>query len=149
MGQDTISAGPAARRRWLAGAASLLLAAGLAGCASAPQHAADWPEDYRDRHPIKVAYSGKGGATVVANRCGAWPDDGTRSWDNRSYYNFGCAYQRNIAAMVEDPRDLVSPRATTPPYATRRQGVVQTYGRGEPTATQYPESDSSISQVAR
>ncbi len=55
----------------------------------------------------------------LASRCGDWPGDlGSGSsldgWDNRSYYNFGCANQQTLAAQVDDPRDLIRPRAEDP-----------------------------------
>ena len=54
-----------------------------------------------------------------AGPCGLWPDDlgpdnNPDHFENREYYNFGCATQRNLAAMVDQPADLVQPRAETP-----------------------------------
>ena len=40
--------------------------------------------------------------------------------ENRPYWNLGCATQRNLAAMVDNPADLVQPRGETPAYAARR-----------------------------
>ncbi len=50
-----------------------------------------------------------------AGPCGLWPDDlgpsnDMKHFDNQPYYNLGCATQRNLAAMVENPADLVQPR---------------------------------------
>ena len=61
----------------------------------------------RLNYPLMVAEAGP---------CGLWPDDLGPSYDrkhfeNQQYYNFGCASQRNLAAMVADPADLVQPRA--------------------------------------
>jgi len=54
---------------------------------------------------------------------------------NKPFWNFGCATQRNLAASVANPEDLVQPRAETPPYATRRQTVIDKYGKGmDPTS---------------
>ncbi len=55
----------------------------------------------------------------VAGHCGDWPDDlgpgaNTNEWENRPYYNLGCASQQTLAAQVDDPRDLVRPRAEEP-----------------------------------
>ena len=55
----------------------------------------------------------------LASRCGEWPDDlgsgsNLQTWDNRTYYNFGCASQQTLAAQIDDPRDLVRPRAEDP-----------------------------------
>ena len=55
----------------------------------------------------------------AATRCGEWPADiaaGSTldNWENRPYGNFGCATQATLAAQVDDPRDLVRPRAEQP-----------------------------------
>lgn len=55
----------------------------------------------------------------VASRCGDWPDDlgsgnTINGWENRSYYNLGCASAKTLAAQLDDPRDLVAPRAEDP-----------------------------------
>ena len=84
-----------------------------------------------------------------AGPCGTWPEDLGPSIknkgyeENRQYYNFGCAYQRNMAAMVENPADFAQPRPETPPYAARRSEAFEKYSKGSPTATVYPESDKA------
>jgi len=75
-----------------------------------------------------------------AGPCGIWPKDMGPSF-NRDYFenqppwNFGCATQRNLAAMVADPSDLVQPRAETPSYTMRRTTVLEKYRAGQSTAT--------------
>jgi pilus assembly protein CpaD len=87
--------------------------------------------------------------TADAGPCGLWPDDiGSSSknsgyLDNKPYWNFGCAYQHNMAAMVDNPTDLVQPRAETPAYTTRRTAGFAKYRQGVTTATTYPESDKA------
>ena len=54
----------------------------------------------------------------------------TEGWQNRSYWNFGCASQNNLAAQLDNPMDLVAPRAMTPIDAQNRSKVIQTY-RGQ------------------
>jgi pilus assembly protein CpaD len=81
-----------------------------------------------------------------AGPCGLWPQDlgptyEREHFENRQYWNFGCAQQRNLAAMVENPADLVQPRSEVPPYNGRRTTVLEKYHRGESTATQYPDAD--------
>jgi pilus assembly protein CpaD len=46
---------------------------------------------------------------AVVPPCGNWSDDLSQSYTNTASANFGCATQHNLAAMVADPRDLVSP----------------------------------------
>ena len=55
----------------------------------------------------------------AASHCGDWPDDlnsgsSLETWENRTYYNLGCATQQTLAAQMDDPRDLVRPRAEDP-----------------------------------
>lgn len=80
----------------------------------------------------------------LPHACGQWPKDvgygdPEESNRNRQDWNYGCAYQQNFAAQVEDPEDLIRPRAETPAWATRRVTAIGKYGKGEPTATTYPK----------
>ena len=90
-----------------------------------------------------------------AGPCGLWPKDLGPSWDrtyveNRPYWNLGCATQRNLAAMVENPADLVQPRGETPTYSGRRTVVLDKYRKGESTATTYIDGgNGKISDVGK
>lgn len=91
-----------------------------------------------------------------AGPCGLWPEDLGPSFrnpiyqENRPYSNLGCAYQRNMAAMVANPADLVQPRPESPSYTQRRATVFGKYAKGESTATTYPEADKGkISDVGK
>jgi pilus assembly protein CpaD len=102
------------------------------------------PDDPRQLATIRLNYP-KIIATV--GPCGLWPEDLGPSiknpsyLDNKPYYNLGCAYQHNLAAMVDNPADLVQPRSETPPYTARRVQAYEKYKRGSTTATSYPEAD--------
>jgi pilus assembly protein CpaD len=102
------------------------------------------PEDPRQLPAIRLNYPK---ISAVAGPCGLWPDDlgpsiKNKTWfQNTQYYNFGCANQRNMAAMVDNPADLVQPRPETPPYTARRSVSFEKYRKGTTTATVYPESD--------
>ena len=104
------------------------------------------PEDPRQMAAIRLSYPK---LKAVAGPCGLWPEDLGSSvnnkgyYDNKSYYNFGCAYQRNMAAMVDNPSDLVQPRAETPPYTARRSEAFEKYRKGQPTTTTYPEAEKA------
>jgi pilus assembly protein CpaD len=84
-----------------------------------------------------------------AGPCGMWPTDLGLSIDNpgynenKPYYNFGCATQRNLAAMVDNPADLEQPRPESPAYTTRRTTSFEKYRKGVSTTTLYPESDKA------
>jgi pilus assembly protein CpaD len=76
-----------------------------------------------------------------AGPCGLWPEDIGASWnrdffENQPHWNFGCATQRNLASMVDNPADLVQPRGETAAYTMRRTMVFQKYTAGEATGVQ-------------
>jgi pilus assembly protein CpaD len=104
------------------------------------------PDDPKFMPPIRLTYPR---LKAVAGPCGLWPEDIGPSiknkgyYDNRSYYNFGCAYQRDMAAMIEDPADLEQPRSETPPYTIRRSEAFEKYRKGTVTTTTYPEADKA------
>jgi pilus assembly protein CpaD len=87
--------------------------------------------------------------------CGLWPHDIGPSYDplhnaNKPHWNHGCANQRNVAAQVDNPADLVQPRAETPVFAARRTTAIDKYRKGEPTATQDPNANKGkISEVGQ
>lgn len=63
-----------------------------------------------------VEKSGSGTITLSYDRiaaigpaCGDWSEDVTRRPQELPYNNFGCASQRNIAAMAANPTDLMYP----------------------------------------
>lgn len=104
------------------------------------------PADPRLFATIRVNYPR---ITADAGPCGTWPEDLGPSiknegyLDNRPYYNLGCATQRNLAAMVDNPSDLVQPRAETPALTSRRNIAFDKYRKGQTTGTTYPESDKA------
>jgi len=91
--------------------------------------------------------------TAKAGPCGLWPHDlgpadVAEYEQNRQYWNFGCATQRNLAAMVDNPADIVQPRGETPAYEARRAVVLDKYRKGEATSTSNPnENKGKISDV--
>ena len=104
------------------------------------------PEDPRHMAAIRLNYPK---ISAVAGPCGLWPEDLGPSINNKSYfenkqfYNFGCANQRNLAAMIDNPSDLVQPRPETPAFAPRRGVAFDKYRKGTTTATTYSESDKA------
>jgi len=86
---------------------------------------------------------------AVAGPCGQWPEDlgpsimNPRYSENKQYYNFGCANQRNLAAMIDNPADLVQPRSESPPYTARRSAAFEKYRKGDPTSTTYPDAEKA------
>jgi pilus assembly protein CpaD len=104
------------------------------------------PKDPRQLAAVRLSYPRM---KAVAGPCGVWPDDLGPSiknksyFENRSYYNFGCSYQHNMAAMVDNPADLVQPRAETPPYTARRTAQFDKYRKATATSVTYPEADKA------
>ena len=105
------------------------------------------PDDPRQLATIRLNYPK---ISAVAGPCGLWPEDLGPSiknksyFENKPYYNFGCAYQRNMAAMVDNPSDLVQPRSETPRlYRRAAPTAFEKYRKGTPTATTYPEADKA------
>ena len=104
------------------------------------------PEDPGTFPTIKLSYPK---ISAEVGPCGLWPEDlgpnlqDTGYNENRPYHNFGCATQRNLAAMVDNPADLVQPRPETPAYTMRRNAAFEKYRKGVSTATTYPESDKA------
>ena len=93
--------------------------------------------------------------SAEAGPCGLWPADLGPTYEpghfeNKPYWNLGCATQRNLAAMVDNPADLVQPRGESPAYAPRRATMLEKYRKGEGTATNYPNANKGmISDVGR
>jgi pilus assembly protein CpaD len=104
------------------------------------------PQDPRQMATIRLNYPK---ISAVAGPCGLWPEDLGPSiknksyYENKPYYNFGCAYQRNMAAMVDNPSDFVQPRSETPAYTSRRSVAFEKYRKGTTTATAYPEGEKA------
>ena len=94
---------------------------------------------------IKLNYSK---IVAKAGPCGLWPHDLGPSADpfyvsNKPYWNLGCATQRNLAAMVDNPADLMQPRGEAPASAGRRAVVMDKYRKGERTEATYPNMDKA------
>jgi pilus assembly protein CpaD len=104
------------------------------------------PEDPGLLPTIRLSYSR---IAAVAGPCGLWPEDlGPSVLDpsyneNKPYFNLGCASQRNLAAMIDNPADLEQPRAETPAYTARRSIAYDKYRKGMSTTTVYPEADKA------
>jgi pilus assembly protein CpaD len=100
--------------------------------------------------PIRVAYPQ---VRAVTASCGQWIDNmgpGFHSIENDPYWNHGCATQRNLAAMIVNPEDLVQPRSEGRPDAGRRQQVVDKWRQGQdPSTTYVQKSDPKVSTVGQ
>lgn len=91
--------------------------------------------------PIRVSY-----ARFVAEgpNCGAWPTNLADDTRNLPYANFGCSTQRNFAAQIANPADLLGPRTMTPASAERRDQKWEKFNRGE-TVVSKKDADEKAS----
>lgn len=88
-----------------------------------PYHADNDPQP-----PVRIAYLRYAAEGPV---CGKWPSNLAETSRNVNYENFGCAQQKNLAAMVSNPADLLGPRTMTPSSADRRDTTWGKYIKGE------------------
>jgi pilus assembly protein CpaD len=104
------------------------------------------PDDPLTLATIRLSYPRM---AAIAGPCGTWPDDLGPSLlnkgysENKPYYNFGCAYQHNMAAMIDNPADLEQPRSETAAYTARRNVAFEKYRKGEPTSTTYSDAEKA------
>jgi pilus assembly protein CpaD len=125
---------------------ALLAASGLPANAVAMR---DYqPSDPRLLAAIRVNYPR---LTATVGPCGLWPDDlgssikNTGYLENHDYWNFGCASQRNLAAMVDNPSDLIQPRPETPAYTARRTVILDNFRKTVPK----PATVTKVSETGK
>jgi pilus assembly protein CpaD len=100
--------------------------------------------------PVHLSFLGL--KAKVADQCGQWPRDlasgsSVAGWDNKPYWNFGCAYQTAFAAQVADPRDLVAPQGETPTDTRMRTRAIESVREGQDPGTNWKLVNSDISKV--
>ena len=79
-----------------------------------------------------------------------WSQDLAHQSDNQPWESFGCSMQANLAAMVEDPSDLLQPREADARIGGRRETVMQAYRQGQITHAQRDSDEHAIvSNVAQ
>jgi len=62
-----------------------------------------------------------------------WEQDLAHQSNNQPWESFGCATNANLAALVEDPADLLRPRDADPRDGGRRTNVMEAYREGDVT----------------
>lgn len=90
-----------------------------------PYHAEGDPQP-----PVRVSYLR---FAAEGPECGKWPANLAETTRNVNYENFGCAQQKNLAAMISNPADLLGPRTMTPASADRRDVTWGKYTTGQPS----------------
>lgn len=109
------------------------------------------PADPRTLATIRLNYPRM---VAEAGPCGMWAEDLGPTLDavyrdNRPHWNHGCAHQRNLAAMVDNPADLVQPRGDGPAYRARRTMMLDKYRKGDNPATTFPANQGKISDIGQ
>ncbi len=74
--------------------------------------------------PVRVAFVSMQAQT---NKCGRWPEDLLPTPENKHYADFGCSYQNNLAAQMDNPADLIGPRKQSDIDAENRGAVIDVY----------------------
>jgi len=98
--------------------------------------------------PIKLVYARLKADTTT--KCG-WQDEEIVpsrlkiNSGNYSNYNFGCSYQKNFAAQIADPRDLVRPRQEGPVDAEKRLAGIERIREGD--QNELKPGGTSIKQI--
>jgi pilus assembly protein CpaD len=92
-----------------------------------PYHAEGDPQP-----PVRISYLRY---AAEGPTCGKWPSNVAETTRNVNYENFGCATQKNLAAMVANPADLLGPRTMTPASADRRDVTWGEYVKGRPSGS--------------
>ncbi|MEO0326963.1 MAG: CpaD family pilus assembly lipoprotein [Pseudomonadota bacterium] len=78
--------------------------------------------NHGDSATIRLSFNAVG--AHVASQCGQWTEDLVNNSENLNYKNFGCATQNNLAEMIANPEDLISPRGQSEIDAERRDNVI-------------------------
>ncbi|HTJ01259.1 MAG TPA: CpaD family pilus assembly protein [Methylovirgula sp.] len=100
--------------------------------------------------PVRLTFTAM--RAKVATPCGQWPSDlasgsTVQGWENKPYWNMGCAYQSMLAEQVADPRDLVGPRAEDPADSQMRTRPIGSLRKGTDPTTDWKTKNTSISSI--
>lgn len=104
---------------------------------------------YEAPNPRAPVLAGFETLRAAVPKCGTEWGNLTRTANNMTSSNFGCAVTANLAAQIENPRDIVMPRDSAPASAERRSVVFENYGAGRQTAARREQllSDQGVSQA--
>jgi pilus assembly protein CpaD len=99
--------------------------------ANAADDPAELSEDHGGGRPLRPV---AGGSRTV---------DQQELFRKQAVPQFRLRHQRNLAAMVDNPSDLVQPRARNPRLYAAAQRAFEKYRKGTSTTTTYPEADKA------
>jgi pilus assembly protein CpaD len=100
--------------------------------------------------PVRLTYVGL--KATVGSQCGQWPSDlasgsTMQGWENRQWWNFGCATQSTLAAQIDDPRDLVAARAESPSDVGLRTRAIGALRQGTDPSTSWAVKNTAIGNI--
>jgi len=95
--------------------------------------------------PLRLSYLQ---FVAIPPDCPDWSEDIGRDPQNMPWVDKGCATQRNLAAMVANPEDLIRPRGETPRPGERRDVVWGKYVNGKATGSEWAPDQKPLSEHA-
>lgn len=98
-----------------------------------------YSDDNSTEPPLRLSYM-----RYVAEgpECGnEWSENIGETRKNLISANHGCANQKNLAAMIANPADLLGPRTTSSRYSERRDYVYGQYVKGKSTGTERTDDE--------
>jgi len=84
--------------------------------------------NHGDAATLRLSYHAV--SAKVHSECGQWNEDLLANSENINYANFGCATQNNLAELIANPEDLITPRGQSEIDATRRDNVINDWRDG-------------------
>ncbi len=95
-------------------------------------------DDQSPQPPVQLSYT-----RYVAEgpKCGSFPTNLASQRDNVAYADFGCSTQRNFAAQLANPADLVTPRTMTARSSNRRDAIFKEWFKGKTTASERSQDE--------
>ena len=105
------------------------------GLHGAPVQTGHYQSAYGAPAPVVVSYRTLKTVPQDCRQLG----DLSHTYTNQAYGNFGCSQMANLAAMIQDPRQLIQPYDMTVPDSQRRQTIYDKYIKGENPASEHPD----------
>lgn len=105
------------------------------GSHGAPVQMGQYQTAYGAPAPVVVSYRT---LKTVPQDCRDFSDLSS-TYNNQPYSSYGCSQSSNLAAMIQDPRQLIQPYDLGAPDSQRRQTVYGKYIEGENTASELPD----------
>jgi len=108
---------------------------GRIGLHGAPVQTGQYQTAYGAPAPVVVSYRT---LKTVPQDCRQMGDL-AHTYNNQPYPNFGCSQTANLAAMIQNPSQLIQPYDMTVPDSQRRQTIYDKYIKGENPASEHPD----------